>query len=84
MYLILRLKIHFPNFYQWTTTNFTLKPKGTEKYTVTITVDEQANNDFNINNKKSADLDKFTSDFLEETLSIKAVQTNADNATLVD
>ncbi|MEK4947740.1 hypothetical protein [Carnobacterium sp. FSL W8-0810] len=65
-------------------TNFTLKPKGTEKYTVTITVDEQANNDFNINNKKSADLDKFTSDFLEETLSIKAVQTNADNATLVD
>ena len=65
-------------------TNFILKPKGTEKYTVTITVDEQANNDYNINNKKSADLDKFTSDFLKETLSIKAVQTNANNATLVD
>lgn len=65
-------------------TNFTLEPKGTEKYIVTITVDEEANNDFNINNKKTDDLDKFTSDFLEETLSIKAVQTNAENITSVD
>ncbi len=65
-------------------TNFTLKPKATEKYTVTITVDEEANNDFNLNNKKTNDLDKFTSDFVKETLNIKAVQMNAKEMTEVN
>lgn len=64
-------------------TNFTLEPKEQEEYVVTITVDENANNDFNSNNKKP-DLGTVTSEFFNEVLKIKTVQTNADDITKVN